>query len=165
MESDESFSEMLENEAPVGFGGGRNAGKRSTGAVLKAKMEIRKKYFVSTAGHSELQQKTFEKISSTFVRFVSRRRVFPKPAVARGNPYYFWVRNSVPWVERTLLLTRTGFCPAFKGCSRCSFCFFRRKFRQKKGGVLVAFVTPVQEFGGCMEEWSTFSCRGVFVQT
>ena len=26
----------------------------------------------------------------------------------------------------------------------------RHKFRQKKGGVLVAFVTPVQEFGGAL---------------
>ena len=48
-------------------------------------------------------------------------------------------------------------CPAFKGCSRCSFCFFRRKFRQKKGGVLVAFVGV---WRGYLEEWSTFSCRG-----
>ena len=45
-----------------GFGGGRNAGKRSNGAVLKAKMEITKKYFVSTAGHSKLQKIAFEKI-------------------------------------------------------------------------------------------------------
>ena len=44
--------------------------------------------------------------------------------------------------------------------------FFAAKFRQEKGGVLVAFVTPVQEFGGgYLEEWSTFSCRGIFVQT
>ena len=29
----------------------------------------------------------------------------------------------------------------------------------------MAFVTPAQEFGGGTWEWSTFSCRGVFVQT
>ena len=29
MESDESFSEMPENEAPVGFEGGRNAGNEA----------------------------------------------------------------------------------------------------------------------------------------
>ena len=100
-------------------------------------MEIGKKYFVSTAGHSKLQKKTFEKISSIFSVLFPDDAFSPKPAVARGNPYYFWVRNSVP-------------CPALKGCSRCSFCFFRHKFRQKKGGVLVAFVTPVQEFGGVL---------------
>ena len=87
MESDESFSEMLENEAPVGFGGGRNAGKRSTGAVLKAKMEIRKNILSLRPGILSYQKK-IEKISSIFsVLFPDMR--FPRTSHRQGESILF----------------------------------------------------------------------------
>ena len=63
---------------------GRNAGKRSTDAVLRTKIEFLRKYSVCRAGHFKLQKIAFEKISSIFSVFYLR---------------YFWVRNSVPWPE------------------------------------------------------------------
>ena len=80
---------MLGNEALVPCAEAELLGKRSTGAVLEAKMEITKTHFVSTAGHSKL---AFEKVSSIFSVLFSDDVFFPKRAV---NPYYFSVRNSV----------------------------------------------------------------------
>ena len=87
---------MLGNEALVPYAEAAMLGnERSTGAVLEAKMEITKKYFVSTAGHSKLQVIAFEKMSSIFSVLFSDDMFLPKRAVAGGNPYYFSVRNSV----------------------------------------------------------------------
>ena len=68
----------------------RNAGKRSTGAVLKAKIEFLKKYFVSTEGHFKLQKIAFEKISSIFSVLFLDDAFFTKRAVTGGNLRYFW---------------------------------------------------------------------------
>ena len=83
MESDESFSEMLENEAPVGFGGGRNAGKRSTGAVLKAKMEIRKNILSLRPGILSYQKKMRK--SPAFFPFYFPTMRFPRNQPSPGG--------------------------------------------------------------------------------
>ena len=88
---------------------GRNAGKRSTGAVLKAKMEIMKKNFVSTEGHSKLQKIAFGKICPLNSHFFFDDAFFTKPAVVVGNLRYFWVRNSVPRPEIANRLARMEF--------------------------------------------------------
>ena len=78
---------------------GQSAGKRSTGAVLKAKVEIMKKYFVCREGHSKLQKIAFGKICPLNSHFFFDDAFFTKRAVVGGNPRYFWVRNLVPWPE------------------------------------------------------------------
>ena len=70
----------------------RNAGKRSTGAVLKAKIEIMKKYFVCREGHSKLQKIAFGKISSIFSVLFLDDAFFTKRAVV-GEIYVIFGRG------------------------------------------------------------------------
>ena len=84
----------------------RSAGKRSTGAVLRAKIEFLKKYSVCGEGHFKLQKIAFEKISSIFSVLFLDDAFFTKRAVVGGNLRYFWVRNSVPWPEIANRATR-----------------------------------------------------------
>ena len=73
-------------------------------------MEMTKKYFVSTAGHSKLREIAFEKSLACFPFCFSTDAFFRNDPSPGGIPYYFWVRNSVAWPERTLLLAKSGFC-------------------------------------------------------
>ena len=90
MNPGQSWPQMLGNEALVPFSEAEMLGNKAlvTGAVLKAKTEITKKDFVFSEGHSKLQKKTFEKISSIFsVIFLDD--AFTKWAVAGGNLCFF----------------------------------------------------------------------------
>ena len=112
MYQDESWRMLPPNARKRSIGalhGGRNAGKRSTGAVLRAKIEFLKKYLVSTEGHSKLQKIAFGKISSIFSVLFLDDAFFHETGRRRGNLRYFWVRNSVPWPEIANRLARMGF--------------------------------------------------------
>ena len=85
---------------------GRNAGKRSTGAVLRAKLETMKKYFVSTAWHSKLQKKHLRKSLAFSVLFCDDA-FFPETSHRRWTSILFLGEESVPWPRKSVLVRRS----------------------------------------------------------
>ena len=80
---------MLENEALVALAEAEVLGNEALVPFLKAKMEVTKKYFVSTAGHSKQQKIVFEKISSIFFVLFSDA-LFPKTSRRWGETIFFF---------------------------------------------------------------------------